>query len=71
MIIGACQNFQFFRENNWFLKNNRALSKLLYWSYKKNQTIKLNFVLTTQATLTILAVNVNSFKHMLQNKVIS
>ena len=27
---GARQSFQIFRQNTWFLENNRALSKLLY-----------------------------------------
>ena len=30
MVVGARQNFQFFRQKTWFLKNNRALSKFLY-----------------------------------------
>ena len=30
MVVGARQSFQFFRQNTWFLKNNRALSKFLY-----------------------------------------
>ena len=30
MVVGACQSFQFFGQNTWFLKNNRALSKFLY-----------------------------------------
>ena len=25
MLVGALQNFQFFRQNTWFLENNRAL----------------------------------------------
>ena len=29
-IVGARQSFQIFRQNTWFLKNNRALSKFLY-----------------------------------------
>ena len=29
MVVGAGQSFQFFRQNTWFLKNNRALSKSL------------------------------------------
>ena len=30
MVVGAHQSFQFFRQNTWFLKNKRALSKFLY-----------------------------------------
>ena len=49
-----------FRKNIWFLKNNRALFKFLYGilhyliSIMKlyyNQSIKNNFISTTQATL--------------------
>ena len=29
-IIGARQGYQTFRQNTWFLEDNRALSKLLY-----------------------------------------
>ena len=29
-MVGARQSFQIFRQNNWFLKNNRALPKCLY-----------------------------------------
>ena len=29
-IVGARQSFQIFRQNTWFLKKNRALSKFLY-----------------------------------------
>ena len=25
MVVGASQNFQFFRQKNWFLGNNRGL----------------------------------------------
>ena len=28
MVVGARQSSQCFRQNTWFLKNNRALSKL-------------------------------------------
>ena len=28
-IVGARQSFQIFRQNTWFLENNRALSKFL------------------------------------------
>ena len=30
MIVGPCQNFQFFRENTWVLGNKRALFKFKY-----------------------------------------
>ena len=30
MVVGAHQSFQFFTQNIWFLKNNRALSKFVY-----------------------------------------
>ena len=29
-IVGARQSFQIFRQNTWFLENNRALSKIFY-----------------------------------------
>ena len=29
-VVGARQSFHFFRQSNWFLENNRALSKVLY-----------------------------------------
>ena len=29
-VIGAPQSFQIFRQNTWFIENNRALSKFLY-----------------------------------------
>ena len=29
-VLGARQNSQIFRQNTWFVENNRALSKLLY-----------------------------------------
>ena len=29
-VNGARQSFQIFRQNVWFLENNRALSKFLY-----------------------------------------
>ena len=29
-VVGARQSFQIFRQNTWFLENNRALSKFLY-----------------------------------------
>ena len=28
MVVGARQNFRFFRENTWFLENNRTLSNV-------------------------------------------
>ena len=30
MVVGARQSFQTFRQNTWFLENNRALPKVLY-----------------------------------------
>ena len=30
MVVGARQSYQLFRQNTWFLENNRALSKLLF-----------------------------------------
>ena len=30
VVVGARKSFQFFRQNAWFFKNNRALSKFLY-----------------------------------------
>ena len=30
MVVEARQSFQFFRQNTWVLKNNKALSKFLY-----------------------------------------
>ena len=56
MVVRASQSFQFFRQNTWFLKNSRALSKFLYdilhylisvTKFKKNHSIKPNFILTT------------------------
>ena len=29
MVVGARQNFQFFKQKTWFLENNRASSKFL------------------------------------------
>ena len=29
-VVEAGQSFQIFRQNGWFLENNRALSKFLY-----------------------------------------
>ena len=60
MVVGARQSFQFFRQNTWFLENNRALHKVLYRilhylisiiKWYKYQSIKFNFILTTRATL--------------------
>ena len=31
MVVGARQSFHFFRQKTFFLENNRALSKFLYW----------------------------------------
>ena len=31
MVVGARQNFQFFRQITWFFGNNRVLSKFKYW----------------------------------------
>ena len=59
MVAGARQNFQFFRQNTWFLENNRALSKfksdlnqiLHYLINCKNSFRKIQFyVNTTQST---------------------
>ena len=62
MVVEACQSFQFFRQIIWFLENSRALSKFSYriWHnlisitklLKKNHSVKANFKLTMQATLT-------------------
>ena len=30
MVAGSSQSFQFFRQNMWFLENNRPLSKFVY-----------------------------------------
>ena len=30
MVVRARQNFQFFKQNTWFLESSRALSKFLY-----------------------------------------
>ena len=29
-VVGARQSFNFFRQNTWFLENNRALFKVWY-----------------------------------------
>ena len=60
MAVGACQSFQFFRQNTWFLKNNGTLPNVLdgflhclisIIKLLKRQALKLNAILTTQATL--------------------
>ena len=67
-IVGARQVLQIFRQNTCCLENNRALSKFLYGilhyltsiiKLYQNQSIKKNFILTTQATLTKTLNNVN------------
>ena len=30
MVVGVCQSFQFFRQNTWFLENNRTLTQFSY-----------------------------------------
>ena len=30
VVVGTRQSFQFFRQNTWYLENNRDLSKFLY-----------------------------------------
>ena len=63
MVVEARQNFRFFRENTWFLENNRTLSKvrcgILHYLIsiikllkKIKQYIKPNFLFATSATLT-------------------
>ena len=57
MVVGARQNFRFFRENTWFLENNRTLSNvrrgILHYLisiiklFKKKQYIKPNFIFAT------------------------
>ena len=56
MAVGVRQSFQIFRQNTWFLKNYRALSRFLYGildylisftKFKKNQSMTPNFILTT------------------------
>ena len=61
MVSADCQSFQFFRQINWFIQSNRALSKLMsrFLKFlisitklkKKIQSIKSNFILTMRATL--------------------
>ena len=67
-IVGARQSLQIFRQNTCCLENNRALSKFLYSilhyltsiiKLYQNQSIKKNFILTTQATLTKTLNNIN------------
>ena len=62
MVVGARQNFQFFRQITWFLGNNRALFKFRYRIFRhliriikvlKNQSVKANFKLTARATLKV------------------
>ena len=52
MVVGARRSFKFFRQNTWFLENNRALSKFLYGilhylistiKLQQNQSIKKQF----------------------------
>ena len=47
MVVGVRQSCQFFRQNTWFLENNRDLSKVLYgiWHY-------LISIIKQQASLT-------------------
>ena len=40
MVVGARQSFQIFRQNTWFLENNRALSKFLFGTL--NYLISIN-----------------------------
>ena len=61
MVSADCQSFQFFRQINWFIRSNRALSKLMsrFLKFlisitklkKKIQSIKSKFILTMRATL--------------------
>ena len=62
--VGVRQGFQFFRQIIWFLGNARALSKFQYWilhhlisiiKLQNNWSVKPNFMLTMQATLTTIA----------------
>ena len=62
MVVGARQIFHLFGQNNWFLENNRALSKLLFeilhylisiTRLEKKQSIKSNFILNTRANLEV------------------
>ena len=56
----SSSKFSIFRQNTWFLENNRALSKVMYGSlyysvsnikHQKNRSKKLNFILTSRPTL--------------------
>ena len=60
MVVVVRQSFQFFKQITWCLGNNRALSKFRYrilhnlisiTKSQKNDFVKANFKLTTQATL--------------------
>ena len=33
MVVRARQSFQFFRQNTWFLENDRALSDFFVWDF--------------------------------------
>ena len=70
MVVRDRQSFQFFKQNTWFLEDNRALSKFLHGilhyqlvlpNYKKNHSIKPNFILTTRATLICCARKIKDF----------
>ena len=72
MVVGARQSFQIFRQITWFLGNNRALSKFRYrilynlisiYQVTKKHSVKVNFKLTTRATLKRLK-GVHSFIHL-------
>ena len=61
LLVGGCQILKCFRQITWFLENNRALSKFRYQilhyllnitKSKKSQSAKIDFILTTRATLT-------------------
>ena len=70
MVDGARQTFlQFFRQNTWFLENDGTMSKFLFGIMNylisinrllKNQFLKRNFISTTQTTLRISSVNINT-----------
>ena len=72
MAVGARQSFQFFRQITWFLRNNRALSKfryrILYYQIIKSPSVKTNFVLTTQSTVTYKASVSKKIKHKITKK---
>ena len=51
-VVGARQSFQIFKQNTWFLENNKALPKFLYGilhylisiiKLQQNQSIKKQF----------------------------